>query len=523
MTDCVEQPGGIFCRAPSAWDGCRPWDLTEQPNETCYAEEVLNEGVEIAGAKINIYKLLGVHEQTKLVDVTGNGNAISGGAITGFPASNAFTTYAQEWRSRQSGAAAILNASYIGYDFGYIKIPNGRQRYGIDASVRQQITAIKIKQSANPLYRVTKARMERSDDGKNWYGVAVLTLPNDDNLNLIHFKHSVPSRYWRLRPLAFPNGECDVWAVQAIEMYDYSVTDISNIQDKVLFENRDRAYNSSPIMLKGYYELFNVQTDLTRLGIEIPTSAYTIKVPFSTAVARLGRPVVIGDIIELPSETQYGPDLKPVKRYLEVTDVTWDATTYTPGWRPTMLLLTTAPALASQETQDVLGSLAKHVDSAGLFDNDDGNNPIYQDYSTFSQTINAESKNEVPERGSEGSNVIREFTQEEIDKANSQGFPHINRMGFNRTGLYVEDAIPQNGASYTEGPTFPANPYNGQYHRLTYVGLAAQVPPRLFRWVQTKNRWIFMESDKRMQYNDQKPVLQEYLTSKTKIPARDIK
>lgn len=523
VTDCIETPGGLFCRAPSDWDSCRPWDLTELPNENCYIDDVVTEAVQRAGAKLNVYKLLGIHEQTKLVDITGNGNAISGGNATGFPASNAFTNISNEWRSRQSGSAALLASAYIGYDFGYVKIPSGRQRYGVDANIREQVTAIKIKQSANPLYRVTKARVERSDNGTEWYGVAIVTLPNDDKLNTIHFKHSVPNRYWRLRPLVTTGADCDVWGVQALEMYDFSVTDISNIQDKILFENRDRDYASAPLQLKGYYDLINVQTDLSRFGIEIPTSAYIIKIPFSTAVALLGRPVVIGDIIELPSETQYGPDLQPVKRYVEVTDVTWDASTYTPGWRPTMLLVTTQPAMATQETQDVFGSLVKHVDSSGLFDIDDGNNAVYQDFSAIDQTIQADAKTAVPERGSEGSNVVREFSTDEIDAANAQGFPHISKMGFNRVGLYVEDAMPQNNAPYTEGPTFPTNPATGAYHRLTYVGLAKSVPPRLHRWSDVKNRWIYLETDRRMQYDGQQPVLNEYLTSNTKTSARNIK
>lgn len=522
MTACTTLPDGTKCRTPSDWSTCRPWDLTEQPQENCYIDDIISEGVELAGAPINIFKLLGIHEQTKLVDITGNGNAISGGNAAGFPASNAFTNITTEWRSRQTGSA-LVTSGYIGYDFGVVKIPNGRNRYGIPANVREHVTAIKIKQSSNPLLRVTKARIERSDDGNQWYGVAIVNLPNDDKLNTIYFKHSVPNRFWRMRPLDHVGATCDGWGVQALEMFDYSATDISNIQDKILFENRDRDYNSTPLSVKGYYDLVNVQTDLSRFGIEIPTSSYMIKVPFSTVVARLGRPIVIGDIIELPSETQYGPDLKPVKRYVEVTDVTWDASTYTPGWRPTMLLVTTQPAMAMQETQDIFGSLAKHVDSSGLMDNDDGNNLVYQDYSTIDQTIKADAATQVPERGSEGSNVVREFTSSELLAATEQGFQSLSKIGFNRTGKYVEDAIPQNGDPYTEGPTFPDNPNANAYHRLTYVGLAQSVPPRLHRWSDVKQRWIYLETDRRKQFDGQQPIINEYLASATRKSARDIR
>lgn len=521
--NCVTQPDGTICPTPSDWSTCRPYELSEDDRMNCYIDSVTDDALEIAGAQVNVFKLLGVHEQTKLVDLTGDGRALSGGDAQGFPASNAFTTYAKEWRSKQSGSAAIAASAYIGYDFGVVKLPNGRQRYGIDASVRQQITAIKIKQSSDPLRRATKVRIERSENGKEWYGVAIVTLPNDDQLNTIHFKHSVPNRYWRLRPVAFVGTACDSWGVQALEMYDYSVTHISNIQDKILLENRDRDYQDSAIMLKGYYDLVNVSTDLSRFGIEIPTANYQIKVNFNSCVMKLGRPIVIGDIIELPSETQYTTDLRPIKRFLEVTDVTWDATSYTPGWRPTLLLITAQPAMASQETQDIFGDLAQNVDNSGLFSTDDGNNPMYQDLSTVSQTINQTALMQVPERGSEGSNTIRHFSEEEIAKARAQGAGEgIRKMNFNPNALYVEDAIPQNGAPFTEGPVFPDNPKEGDYHRLTYPD-KFNMPAVLKRWSAVKQRWIYLETDRRQQYSDQQPILTEYTTSNNKKFASEIK
>lgn len=523
MSGCVNTPAGNSCPEPSNWSTCRPWDLTNQTRTDCYADSLAQEALNIAGAQVNVFKLLGVHEQTLLVDLTGNGTAISGGAAQNHPASHAFDIYKTEWRSKQSGADAILASAYIGYDFGVQKLPNGRQKYGVDAAVRQHITAIKIKQSSNAANRVTKVRVERSENGTEWYGVAVVTLPDNDQLNTIHFKHSVPNRYWRLRPLSFNGSSCDSWGVVALEMYDYSVEHISNIQDKILMENRDRSYQDSAVMLKGYYDLVNVATDLSRFGIEIPSANYQIRVNFNACVAMIGRPVVIGDILELPSETQYTPDLKPVKRYLEVTDVTWDSTSYTPGWMPTMLLITAMPALASQETQDIFGDLSKAVDTSGLFDNDDGNNTVYQDFSDVDQTIVADAKTDVPIRGSEGSNVIRSFEEEEVARAIELGMPDPSKMGLNYKGLYVEDAIPQNGDPYTEGPTFPAQPTNGDYHRLTYEGLAKDVPARLYRYSSTKQRWVYLETDRRAQYAVRKAVLDEYVTSPDRAFASDIK
>lgn len=520
MANCDTTTLGKACITPSTYNGCKPWDMANQPKTNCYADSLAQEALNIAGAVIHVHKLLGVHEQTKLVDLTGAGQPISGGDLQPYVATLAFTTERNEWRSRQGGDAVIAS-SFIGYDFGVVKLPNGRDRYGIPAPIRKLITCIKIKQSSDPAFRVTKARIERSDDGKEWRGVAVVNLPDNDALNTINFKQSVPSRYWRLRPLAFAGGACSGWGVQALEMYDYAVTNQQNIQDMILLENRDRDYQVEPVTLKGYYDLQSAVTDLTKFGMGVLVS-YQIKINFNACVTTLGRPVVIGDIVELPSEIQYTPDLRPVKRYLEVTDVTWDAGSYTPGWMPTMLLVTAEPALASQETRDIFGDLAGKVDTSGLFDNDDGNALMYQDMSAVDQTIRADAATAVPEKGSEGSNTIREFTEAEI-AATEQVFPSIGKMNFRRNATFVEDAIPQNGDPYTEGTEFPPSPKNGDYHRMTYAGTAQDVPPRLYRWSTTKGRWIYLETDRREQYNLQKNGLEEYTTSTTRISARKIK
>ena len=516
---CNQTPSGQVC-LPQSTQLCKPWDLTQQTKANCYMDSLAQEALDIAGAQVNVHKLLGIVEQTKLVDTTGAGTPISGGDLNPYSSQYAFTTSRNEWRSRQSGDS-VISQSYIGYDFGVVRLPNGRNRYAIPANVRKHITTIKIKQSSDPTYRVTRARVERSDDGKEWYGVSVVTLPDNDELNTIHFKHSVPSRYWRLRPISFNGGNCSGWGVQALELHEFMETNQSNIQDKILMENRDRDYSTSPITIKGYFDPQNAITDLSKFGMGVQIS-YQIRINFNACVAAINRPVVIGDIIELPSEAQYTPDLQTVKRYLEVTDVTWDTTSYTPGWMPLMLQITAEPALAAQETRSIFGDLASRVDSSGLFDINDGNNTKYQDYSAIDQAIRAEANTAVPERGAEGSNTIREFSPEEIQAAGPE-FVHIKDANFNRTGLYVEDAIPQNGDPYTEGPEYPTNPSDKQYHRMTYHGTAKDVPARLYRYSSTKQRWIYLETDRREQFNSQKSGLDEYMSSPFKQSAREVR
>jgi hypothetical protein len=515
---CIELPdGSLKCPDTNASAVCNPWDLQEQPDQ-CVIDDYVNESVNIAGATANVYKLLGVHEQGKLVDITGNGSAISSSDAPGFPASNAFTDECTAWRSGQRGENVVANA-YIGYDFGVLRIDNSRVQHGDARPETQDVSRITILQGAESKNRITKARIERSQDGEKWYGVEIVDIEDTANLVTVNFRRSVPSRYWRIRPLEFNGGSTDYWAVLALQFFDYETTRLDNVQDRLLLENRNRDYMDTPLQLKVVYDLIDVQTELSRFGIELPSQSYYMTVPFTTTVAVLGRPFVIGDVIELPSETQFSASLQPVKKYLEIIDVAWSTEGYTPGWRPTLLRLVAQPMYASQETQDIFGDLAGTVDSTGLFDIDDGNSSVIQDYSETAQYIDAKSrqKDAVPQRGSEASNDIQQFSGEELQATADAGV-NIQKLSYNPRGLYIEDALPPNGEDFTMGDSFPENPSDGDYHRLTYSGMAEDIPARLHRYSAAKQKWIFLEKDRRAEFDGTRKKLQEFIVHPNATP-----
>lgn len=530
-SSCTTQPNGDQCPTVSADKSCKPWQLS-RTQDNCVIDNFVNESIAIGGADINVFKLLGIHEQGRLIDLTGSGSSISNGDKPGYSSDEAFTTYVTEWRSAQVGTA-VIKSGYIGYDFGEIRLDTGRNRYSVDTSIKHNISTIKIKQGNNSKNRATKIRVERSADSIKWYGAAILTLPDDDCLNTIHFRNTVPMRYWRLRPIEFNGGSANYWAVQALELIDYDLTSIEDIQDKIWNENRDRDYADQSIRIKGSYDLTDIQTDLTRFGIELPSQTLAFQISFNASVAGLGRPIVIGDIFEVPSELQYNPKLEPIKKYMEVTDVAWDVAGYTPGWKPTIQHVTTSPMLATQETADIFGGLEGYKDDTGFFDNfdkthgmDDGQHPIIQDQSDVSQTIEqtATDEDHLPERGRDPADITQ-FSEDQKDAAEEQqsgAAQGLENIGLSPKQLYVEDGLPPNGLPYTEGDSFPGNPGNGVWHRLTYTAIDDTLPARLFRYSAAKGRWVYMETDRRSSKKLTKPTLQEFLGSSTRKPADKI-
>jgi F5/8 type C domain. len=507
--DTAKVPG-LNCPTTNA---CDYWELVNSP-EACIISDYIEENIVIGGAILNVHKLLGVYEQDSLQDVTGLGEPISGGDHPNFPSTNAFDAHITEWRSAQTGSDVVTSA-YIGYDFGPIKLNNGRMRYGIDTFIKHDISTIRIKQGCDAENRVTKVRVERSQNGEQWFGVKILNVQDCDGMVTLTFNKTVPSRYWRIRPLAFNGGNADSWIVQGVQLVEREETNVSNIQDKIFLENRDRQYNQFPIRMKCAYTPIDVQANASKYGFMME-DVYILEVPFSMTVAKLGRPFVIGDIVQLPSETQYTPTLQARLKYLEVLDVAWSTNGYTPTWVPTLQRLIAKPALSSQETKDIFGKMTKNIDNSGLWDNDDGNNTKIQDLSDITQTIKAKANTMVPQDGTDFA-TAPELSDEFLEYGRKNG---LNVDKFNRRGHpHGQDAMPPNGHTYTQADTFPVAPKNGEYHRLTYTHINKDLPARLYRYSTIKNSWIFLEMDNRHQLKNSKSLLEEFKTGNhTGIP-----
>lgn len=498
---------------------CYPWQMTNQDEELCVIEDYIEESITIGGAEVNVHKMLGIYEQKKLIDETGMGEPISGGGHPNFPASNAFDYYDTEWKSEQVGQKVVGNA-FIGYDFGPIRLDNGRAKYSIETFVKRDISTIRIQQGCDSKNRATRIRVERSEDGKKWYGVTVLNVPDCEGAVTMRFNSSVPSRFWRIRALKFNGGLEDPWVIRAMMLSENEVTDIRNIQDKIFLENRDRSYALEPITTKAVYTPVDYQGFLAKMGFNSPYNPeiFLFEFSFQKTIRQIGRPIVIGDILQLPSETFYTPQMKATLKYLEVTAVSWASTSFTPHWVPTTLRVVAQPAMASQETQDIFGKLTEDLDSLNTSDNNDGiRDKKFQDVHDIDQTIRAEANTAVPQKGQnyssrqKFSNNLRDWIEGNVPGAN------IDKIDAGKP-TWGRDALPPNGEDYTQGDVFPENPKNGNYHRLTYDSVDRNLAPRLYRFSKAKNRWIYLESDHRYAGKQTKPMLTGFVSPPLEAP-----
>lgn len=594
ITECVDgagtfnsQPGGGLPTTPTVPNPYVPPELCigefriSQDDcyyiENQYQESLAAENLAISGAPINVFKLLGVHEQGRLVDVTGDGHAISSSGN----AADAFDSMAAAWSSDETGVAVLSGPAWIGYDFG----PR-RTTYGLPETVpftpaAQHITSFRIAQpgpvrarqvrvdrstgafKVDPLnvlfsgvgngsFTAFKAGIEcrpgafmlgaltpttfsvsftsssgtsllgvatvgqrfNSAEGSftlvagstpfapgdfftapvelDWYRVDVVNLP-DVPTALINIKQSAPARFWRLVPTVFVGGPADAWVVNKLELFDYTATRLDNIQDTLWMENRDRDYASSSIQLKAAYQPFDGMADLSKFGFQI-ADVYTFTLSFAEMVRALGRPIVVGDVIELPSELQYDHNLRPVRKFLEVNDVAWSAEGFTTGWKAIMYRVTAQQLIPGQEHRDLLGTVDTQkyvVDDGSFFD---GIQQLQTAPLTVTEANQAEAEQKVPEKGTN----VREV---------ASGTDIARRPGsYDGRGLYVEDGLPPDGQPYNSGFKLPdvAGQTDGTFFRLEYPP-EMKIAARLYKFSSVKNKWIYVETDRRGDRSAHKP------------------
>lgn len=560
--------------------------------ENSYQETVAAGALEASGATVNIFKLLGIHEQGKLVDLTGNGEALGSGT----PA-NAFDELVGDWVSATTGMTVITTPEFIGYDFGIRQTSYGQPENFPSQPAPQHITSFRIKQSLTASTRALQVRVDRSDgnffvdplkilftgtgtgsisqflagyDSKpgsfiliadnsttfqvmylhqgqttvlgiakvgvqfnsaegsftviqgstpyatndmftipvemEWLRVDVVNLPNVAAPALIRIKQSKPSRFWRLVPLSFAGATTnDSWVVEKLELFDYQATTLDDIQDTLLMENRDRDYAKSSIAIKAAYTPFDGSVDLSKFGFQM-ADVYAFTVSFASMVAALGRPVVVGDVLEVPTEMQYDHNLRPVKKFLEVTDTGWAADGRTAAWKPIIFRFQASQLVPSQEHRDILGTVdtQKYVIDDGTFFA--GIEQIQTAPLTVAENNEMEAEAAVPEKGTN----IREFAS----GTNIYGKPG----SYDGRGLMVEDAFPKDGKPYTEGFKLPAkeSAHDGDYFRLIYPP-EMNIPARLHKFSLAKFSWVFIEQDRRGQRNSHKPS-QQAVFDTTTIP-----
>lgn len=151
----------------------------------------------------------------------------------------------------------------------------------------------------------------------------------------------------------------------------YNSTDIFQIQDLLFLENRDRKYDSDVYVLRGVYNISDIDFNLSQFGLFLQNDTIFITFHINDTVEKIGRKLVSGDVVELPHlKDEYAlNDLQyALKRYYVIEDVNRAAEGFSTLWYPHLYRAKCKPLVDSQEFKDILDKVANSDQDKGVWD-----------------------------------------------------------------------------------------------------------------------------------------------------------
>jgi len=133
---------------------------------------------------------------------------------------------------------------------------------------------------------------------------------------------------------------------------------VTDIQDVLFLENRDRAYDPDIFELRGAYTISDVDFNLSQFGIMLENDAIVVTFHINETIERMGRKLLSGDVLELPhlkddwslnTEQEFS-----LRRFYVIDDVAPASEGYSPTWWPHLYRIKCKPMTNSQEYQDII-------------------------------------------------------------------------------------------------------------------------------------------------------------------------
>ena len=141
----------------------------------------------------------------------------------------------------------------------------------------------------------------------------------------------------------------------------YTGDNVANIQDLLFLENRDRKYDPDVCVMRGVYNISDIDFNLSQFGLFLQNDTIFITFHITDTVEKLGRKIIAGDVIELPHlKDEYAlNDLTfALKRFFVIEEVSRAAEGFSATWYPHLYRAKCKPLVDSQEFKQILDDIA---------------------------------------------------------------------------------------------------------------------------------------------------------------------
>ena len=332
----------------------------------------------------------------------------------------------------------------------------------------------------------------------------------------------------------------------------YTDMNVTNIQDLLFLENRDRKYDSEIYRIRGIYNVQNIDFNLSQFGLFIDNDTIYMVIHINDFINYVGRKPISGDVLELPhlkDEFSLGDLDIGLPRYFVIEDVGRASEGFSPTWYPHLYRLKLKKITANQQYADILnvptgadadrfvgdydenttyypGNIVRYNgDLYNVIAESTGNSPTNPAYfepytgNTLEGILSTRAKElqindavlqqaeiDAPLSGYEtrqfytlavgenGKPLLQKADTTDLLASNSSYLATETASRPKRTGYVgylVGDGIPSNGYEFGHGIQFPAGAGVDDYFLRTDF-----MPNRLFRFDGA--RWVKIESDVRM-------------------------
>jgi hypothetical protein len=298
---------------------------------------------------------------------------------------------------------------------------------------------------------------------------------------------------------------------------------VSNIQDLLFLENRDRKYDSEIYKIRGLYNVQNIDFNLSQFGLFIDNDTLFMTVHINDFIKYIGRKPIGGDVLELPhlrDDFALNDFDISLPRYYVIEDVGRASEGFSVTWFPHLYRLKLKKITDSQQFADILNKPAVNADGMPSDMTLKDLLSTYNKEIAINNQVVAQAESDAPKSGYE----TRQFYTLAVDEL---GKPILNtadeatllasnesnvnssavaavpkRSGY--TGYLLGDGFPVNGYDFGFGIQFPSEPLADDFFLRTDF-----FPNRLFRFDGKQSAWIAVEDGVRMNMtnNDSRQTL----------------
>jgi hypothetical protein len=130
------------------------------------------------------------------------------------------------------------------------------------------------------------------------------------------------------------------------------------IEDLLLLENRDRAYDPDVYVMRGVYRTQDVDFDLTQFGLFLNNDTLFITFHYNNMIDTFGRKLMSGDVIEVPNLKDYHPLNRAIPdalpRYYVIQDGNYASEGFSQTWLPHLWRIKATPMVNAQEFSQII-------------------------------------------------------------------------------------------------------------------------------------------------------------------------